>query len=149
MTLGDAGVLLLGPPGSGKSDLVLRLIDQPGYGISGALRIAHVVSDDQVAVRLDGGRLVAAPPKSIAGCMEIRGLGLANLPHRAEAALVIAVRLVAKEKIDRMPDMTNDRFEILGTSIPLIAVDAASASAPARIRAALDRLEHGGINIAS
>lgn len=142
-------MLLLGPPGSGKSDLVLRLIDQPGYGIAGALRTAQVVSDDQVAIRLAGGRLVASAPATIAGRMEIRGLGLANLPHRAEAALVIAVRLVAKEKIERMPDMTNDRFKILGTSIPVIAVDAASASAPARIRAALDWLERGGINIAS
>lgn len=147
--VGDAGVLLLGPPGSGKSALVLRLIDEPGYGISGTPKRAEFVADDQVILRLVEGRVIASAPPTIAGSLEIRGLGIVNLPHRAEAVLAIAVRLLAREKIERLPDMAKDRFEILGVLLPQIAVDSVSASAPARIRAALDWLESGGMNIAS
>jgi len=140
VSVGEAGVLLLGPPGSGKSDLTLRLIDQLGYGISGALKHAQLVADDQVMVTLEDGRLVASAPPTIAGCMEIRGLGLVGLPHRSQVVLALAVRLNARQSIERLPDMEKNRFEILGTSLPMVLIDPASASAPARIRAALDWL---------
>ena len=35
IAIGAEGVLLVGKPGSGKSDLALRLIDQSGSGLSG------------------------------------------------------------------------------------------------------------------
>lgn len=140
LTIGTAGVLLLGKPGSGKSDLALRLIDQPGNGTSGGKKIARLVADDQVIIRLVHGRLVGSPPATIAGRMEIRGLGLVSLPHAAKAALTLAVRLSARETIERLPEMEKSRFEILGESLPMILVDAGSASAPARIRAAVDLL---------
>ena len=133
-------MLLLGPPGSGKSDLILRLIDQPGYGISGTLKHAQLVADDQVLVKLEDGRLVASAPPTIAGCMEIRGLGLVDLANRPEVTLSLAVRLNARQTIERLPDMEKNRFEILGTSLPIVLIDPDSASAPARIRAALDWL---------
>lgn len=141
LSVGEAGVLLLGPPGSGKSDLVLRLIDQPGLGISGTLKQTQLVADDQVVIKLAGGQLVASAPPAIAGCLEIRGLGLAGLSHRAEVVLAFAVRLNSRETIERLPDTEKNRFEILGTSLPLVLIDPASASAPARIRAALDWLD--------
>ena len=140
LSIGTAGVLLLGKPGSGKSDLALRLIDQPGSGISGEQKIARLVADDQVTIHLVEGRLVGSPPAVIAGRMEIRGLGLVNLPNAAEAVLTLAVRLSARETIERLPEMEQSRFEILGASLPMILVDANSASAPARIRAAVDLL---------
>src|SRR5262249_24908351 len=48
----DAGVLLLGKSGSGKSDLALRLIS----------RGAILVSDDRTELCEQGGHLVAKPP---------------------------------------------------------------------------------------
>ncbi len=140
LSIGEIGVLLLGPPGSGKSDLALRLIDQPGHGISGVMKRAELVADDQVAVRLEEGRLIASAPSVLAGRVEIRGLGLVTLPYRAEVALAIAVKLAASGTIERFPDMEKDRYEILGTPLPTVLIDAASASAPARIRAAVDWL---------
>jgi serine kinase of HPr protein (carbohydrate metabolism regulator) len=141
LRVGEAGVLLLGPPGSGKSDLALRLIDQPGYGISGLLRHAQLVADDQVIVRLEKDRLIASAPPIIAGRVEIRGLGLASLPHRANVTLVMAVQLNAHETIERLPHMAKTSYEVLGMSLPMILIDPACASAPARIRAALDFME--------
>src|SRR6185369_13552251 len=64
-------VLIMGPSGSGKSDLALRLLDR-GFSL---------VSDDQTLVRVDGGRLLASPPQTIAGKLEVRGVGIVEMKH--------------------------------------------------------------------
>lgn len=138
LALGSAGVLLLGSPGSGKSDLALRLIDQPGDGLSGETRAARLVVDDQVAIRRAGSTLIATAPAALAGLLEIRGLGLARLPALPEVVLRLAVRLTPAAEIERLPDLARARMDILGVGLPLILLDPLSASAPARVRAALD-----------
>ncbi|WP_373502892.1 HPr kinase/phosphorylase [Aestuariivirga sp.] len=135
------GVLLLGAPGAGKSDLVLRLLDHSGSGISGQLRHARMVADDQVAVRRIGDSLSASAPAALAGKLEIRGLGTVNVAALAEAPMALAVRLTPAIEIERMPELDRARMDILGISIPLILIDPEKASAPARIRAALDHFQ--------
>ena len=109
--------MLLGPSGSGKSDLVLRLLDH-GFVL---------VADDRVELE-DG---VARPAASLAGLLEVRGLGVVRLPHVDAAAVRLAVRLGAGP---RLPDPA--RHE--DTGAPLVTLDPAAASAPARVRLALD-----------
>lgn len=109
-----AGVLLLGAPGAGKSDLLLRLLDH-GYAL---------VADDRVEIA-DG---IARAPAALAGLIEVRGLGILRLPHVAEARLALAVELAPSE---RLPPPAWRH------GLPLVRVDAAQASAPARITAAL------------
>ncbi len=113
----DQGLLILGPPGSGKSDLVLRLLDR-GY---------ELVADDQV--ELDG--TMASAPAALAGLLEIRGLGILRRAFRAEVRLVLAVRL---GRADRLPMPL--RYENL--DLPMISVDPLAASAPIVIGLALD-----------
>lgn len=140
LALGEDGVLLLGQPGAGKSDLALRLIDAPGTGLTGALRSAMLVADDQVAIRRgEGASLIASAPPALAGKLEIRGLGIAGLPHRPAVMLKLAVRLTPAAEIERLPDLAKARMEILGIGVPLVLIDPEKASAPARIRAALDQ----------
>ena len=143
VAIGGQGVLILGQPGAGKSDLALRLIDQPGRGLNGVMRASLLVADDQVAVTRDGGELFASAPPAIAGLFEVRGLGIVPVEAVAQARLVLVVKITDAPAIDRMPDAANSRFEILGIGLPLTLVDAAKASAPARVRAALDRLGPG------
>ena len=140
LALGEDGVLLLGDPGAGKSDLALRLIDGAGTGLSGVARSARLVADDQVAVRKSGGALIASAPPSLHGKLEIRGLGIAEVPARADVPLRLAVRLTPAAEIERMPDLARARMEILGIGIPLVLIDPSQPSAAARIRAALDHL---------
>ncbi len=143
IAIGGHGVLLLGAPGTGKSDLVLRLLDHHGSGISGRMRGAEFVADDQVVIRRDGGKLLASAPAALAGKLEVRGLGIVSLRALAEAPLALAVRLTMASEIDRLPDLEASRFDILGTGVPLIFIDPEKPSAPARIRAALDHLAGG------
>jgi HPr kinase/phosphorylase len=135
-----AGVLILGSPGSGKSDLGLRLLDQPGLGLSGQEKTAALVSDDQVIVTLDQGRLLARPPTAIRGLLEVRGLGILELPCRPQSVLALVVRLSDVSAIDRLPEPKDLTCMILGRKLPMVRLDPGSASAPARVRAALDSL---------
>lgn len=141
--IAGAGVLIVGPPGCGKSDLALRLIDQPGRGIGARERTARLLADDQVVVQREGDVLIASPPSTIAGKMEIRGLGIAELEHAARAPLKLCVRLTDAARIERMPDLETQRFTCLGLSIPEVLIDPILPAAAARVRAALDYL---GIN---
>jgi serine kinase of HPr protein (carbohydrate metabolism regulator) len=143
LAIGGEGVLLMGQPGSGKSDLALRLMDGTGAGLSGVVRGATLVADDQVVVRRSGARLVASPPSALAGKLEIRGLGIVEVDAVPEAELKLAVRLSPAAEIERLPDLAQARMEILGLGVPLVLIDPESASAPARVRAALDHLAGG------
>ena len=66
VALDGRAVLISGPSGSGKSDLALRLLDR-GFAL---------VSDDQTVVKKQGDALLASAPPSIAGKMEVRGIGI-------------------------------------------------------------------------
>jgi len=121
-------VLLLAPPGGGKSDLLLRLLGQ-GW---------ELVADDQVMLEADQGLLHAAPPPALAGRMEVFGLGLIEgLAWRA-ASLRLAVRLVPQAGLSRLPQPQN--WEALGLSLPLLHLNAAAPAAPEILRRALDVL---------
>ena len=120
-------VLIAGPSGAGKSDLALRLIDR-GFTL---------VSDDQTIVRKENDRLVASAPATIAGKLEIRGIGIVNMDTLSDVPVALTVDLTSE--IQRLPDDSRER-KILGISVPLISVDAMTASAPSKVALALDRL---------
>src|ERR1700760_1068946 len=86
------GVLILGESGAGKSDLALRLIDEG----------AKLVADDRVELYAAQSALCARAPKSIAGLIEVRGLGVIALRCRKSIALALAVKLGTTAK--RLPD---------------------------------------------
>ena len=136
LVIGGCGVLILGPSGSGKSDLALRLIDHPGRGTGAEAMTARLVADDQVVLTRRGDRLFAAPPAPLAGLIEVRGIGIVPADHASEAEVGLAVRLADADAIERLPE-DNNSLLLLGVALPEIAIDAAAASAPARIRAGI------------
>ena len=120
--------------------LVLRLIDQPGCGLSGEQRAARLVADDQVTIRRAGDGLAASAPTALAGLLEVRGLGIVTVSAVDSVPLALAVRLVPAKDVERLPEAGAVPFQCLGISLPLVLIDPSQASAPARIRAALDHL---------
>jgi len=120
-------VLIQGPSGSGKSDLALRLLDR-GFTL---------VSDDQTTVKRDGSRLIASSPPTIAGKLEIRGIGIVEVETISEVPVALLVELTSD--IQRLPDDSRER-PVLGIPLPLITIDAMTASAPSKVALALDRM---------
>jgi HPr kinase/phosphorylase len=122
------GVLILGGSGAGKSDLALRLIDEG----------ARLVADDRVELYLARGRLKARAPKSIAGLMEVRGLGVIALPFAPSTELALAVKLGTET---RLPEADLYTPPLAGApSLPLITLNARLPSAQAKVRLALTAL---------
>lgn len=123
VTIDGQAVLIAGRSGSGKSDLALRLID----------RGAQLVSDDYTDLMRRGETLVARAPATIAGRIEVRGLGIAQLLSAGEAPVALIVRLDTAP--DRMPERR--MREIAGVAIREIALDPFAASAPIKVELAL------------
>jgi len=120
-------VLITGPSGSGKSDLALRLLDR-GFTL---------VSDDQTLVRRDGATLVATAPEQIAGKLEIRGIGIVEVETAANVPVALLVELTSD--IRRLPDDSRER-PVLGLPLPVVSIDAMTASAASKVALALNRL---------
>jgi HPr kinase/phosphorylase len=144
VALKDDGVLILGTSGMGKSDLVLTLIDQPGYGTGDALIRARLVADDQTTIERRGDALYASSPQPIAGLLEIRGQGIVAVDHVAEVRLALVVRLMPASEIERLPE-EGQVSSIAGVALPEIAIDPTKVTAAARIRAALTAIPQGGL----
>ncbi len=126
IALDGRAVLIVGSSGAGKSDLALRLIDR-GFTL---------VSDDQTIVQKRGHRLHASAPATIRGKLEIRGLGIIDMPITDDVPVALVVELTSA--IQRLPDESRERV-YCGLPVPLISVDAMTASAAAKVAVALDR----------
>lgn len=120
------GVLILGEPGAGKSDLALRLI------AGGAL----LVADDQTLVEAVTGGLRASAPASIAGLVEVRGVGVIPAAIKRATRLRLAVTLA--DNFERMPEPRSWSLpDGANPRVPLIALGAFHASTPEKVREAL------------
>lgn len=134
VALGSGAALLRGPSGAGKSDLALRFLDTY-RGESAAL-----ISDDQTRLAVCGSELIASAPEPIRGRLEVRGIGIVEVATRGEAVLALVVDLVDGADIERLPADPAPHEEILGLSIPVFKLAPFEASAPLKLKLALDRV---------
>ncbi len=127
VSIGGRAVLIAGRPGSGKSDLALRLID----------RGAILVSDDYTILTRSGDGLLASAPETIRGRIEVRGIGLIGMPF--ENAVPVALIVTLDDPVVRMPEPDQSRT-LAGISLPLVALAAFEVSAPIKIEQMLKSL---------
>jgi serine kinase of HPr protein (carbohydrate metabolism regulator) len=125
VAIDSRAVLIVGPSGSGKSDLALRLLDR-GFVL---------VSDDQTIIKRNGSRLVASAPPTIRGKLEIRGVGIITMDQVDDQPVAMLVEL--RSDIQRLPDDSRVR-PVMGVPVPMISIDAKSASAASKVALALD-----------
>ncbi len=122
----DRAVLLAAPPGGGKSDVALRLIDAG----------ARLVADDRVELRDVDGVLTAFAPPPIAGLIEVRHVGVLSVPHEPNAPVALYVELMPMDRVlERLPEP--EPITLLDHAVRRLRLPAYAASTPAKIRAAL------------
>ena len=122
VAIGEVGVLLRGPSGSGKSDLALRLIEEG----------AKLVADDQVVLSEIAGSLLASAPRILRGKIEARGCGILVFPYKEFVSMRLVIDLVQRDKIPRLPEPACCYF--VGRALPLYRLHAFDSSCSAKVR---------------
>lgn len=119
VSIGGKAVLLTGASGAGKSDLALRLID----------RGAVLVADDQVELSARDGHLFASPPATIAGRIEVRGVGIVTMPFAADVPVACVIALDTPP--ERLPEAR--ARALCGVAVPVATLDPRESSAPIKV----------------
>jgi HPr kinase/phosphorylase len=131
--IGPQAVLLRGPPGAGKSDLGLRLIDAG----------ARLIADDQSELHRRGELVIVRAPATIAGLIEVRGIGILQMEFLPEAPVRLIVDLLLAESIERLPIRATER--LLDIELRRLAVTSFEASAAAKVALAVRALAGPGL----
>ena len=114
LVAGDRGLMIVGPSGSGKTTLATALVGH--LSLSG--KFSRLVGDDQLFVEARAGRLIARVPSSIAGLVEVPGLGPRGVTHEPAAIIDLCVRLVDPARAERFQEEAFE--EIAGCRVPAV-----------------------------
>ncbi|MBU2583387.1 MAG: HPr kinase/phosphatase C-terminal domain-containing protein [Alphaproteobacteria bacterium] len=136
-----SAAIIRGASGTGKSDLALRCLTMaPGALTAGP---AVLVADDYTELYLEDGELRARAPAEIANLMEVRGLGVMEVPALESARAALVVDLAEPSTIERLPLGANE-IDVVGYTLPMLRLAAFEASSPAKLLLALDFVRRHG-----
>ncbi len=137
IALAGRAALIVGPSGSGKSDLALRCIAHPPGDLFPASAV--LVADDQTVLEASDGSILASAPPSIRGKLEIRGLGIMTLPFVAQAPVALVVEPTGRDRVERLPDPW-PCVTLGGARFPALRIDPFESSAHLKVLLALSGL---------
>jgi HPr kinase/phosphorylase len=126
VAIGNEAILFRGPSGSGKSDLALRVINCGGT----------LVSDDQTIIVRQEDELIMSSPENIRDKIEVRGVGIVNMPAKKEVRLGLVLDMMPSEKIDRIPIPQFCWY--LGLQVPVLGLHPFENSAPLKVQLAIN-----------
>ncbi|MBV8568395.1 MAG: hypothetical protein JO366_14045 [Methylobacteriaceae bacterium] len=125
--LGEAGIVIRGRSGAGKSSLALALLELARtQGL-----FARLIGDDRVLVTGVNGRLMVEAHPAIAGKIERRGLGIVDLPHEGRAVVRLIVDLLDAETCGippRLPEAAERTAAIEATQVRRVALRAGASA---------------------
>ena len=124
--VGARAVLIQGASGSGKSRLALALLQAAD---DGSLSFARLVADDRAHIEAVHGRLLVRPAATLAGLIEVRGLGIRQMPYEPVAVVGLLVELNQKDAA-RLPEDASRQADISGVRLPRLAVAAGADPLP-------------------
>jgi HPr kinase/phosphorylase len=140
VVVGEAGVLIRGEAGAGKSTLARDLI----HTTSQAGLFVCLVSDDRTRLTASHGRVIAEAVAPIAGRLEVRGVGIIAVPHEPSAVVRLVVDLSAKEP-PRLPEPQDLAVLICSITLPRLQLPR-GASSGTSLGASLAGLVLGRLN---
>ena len=129
------GVLFRGPPGSGKSDLALRMIN---FG-------AQLISDDQVCLTRRNDNIFMSSPPTIRNSLEVRGIGIVNSIAQKEALLILVLNMLPNNVANRMPIWQLCTF--LDIKVPAVEFAPFEISAHLKVKLAINLAREHGIEL--
>ena len=123
----DNGVAIFGDPGSGKSDLALRLID------SGAT----LISDDITIFSKLEKNINLFGIENTKGLLEVREVGIITVTYVEGIKLKLVVRLTDKV-IERIPK--KNQINLLGLKFPKLEINGKNSSSVAKVKVKLNEI---------
>jgi hypothetical protein len=121
LVVGEAGIVIRGPSGSGKSALTLALLALAGdRGLFAAL-----IGDDRVLIAARHRRLLARGAPGVIGQIERRGFGIVAAPTEPCAVVRVVVDLLAgTDRVPRLPDASEFTTALGGVALARLTFDA-------------------------
>lgn len=123
--VGARAVLIRGPSGVGKSRLAWDLISAAR---AGAVAFARLVGDDRVQLQSAHGRLLVRPAETLAGLIELRGVGILRCDYEPCAVVGLVVDLAVADA-ERLPPR-DDAVVLEEIRVPRLAVAPATPALP-------------------
>ncbi|WP_229426580.1 HPr kinase/phosphorylase [Microvirga alba] len=114
VVVGEAGLLIRGASGAGKSTFARDILLHAGR----EGRFCRLVSDDRTRIAPRHGRLVASPVHPLAGCIEVRGIGIVRQPFEQAAVIRLVIDLC--EHSSRYPDPQDATIVLCGVVLPRV-----------------------------
>jgi len=118
VVVGEAGIIIRGIPGAGKSSLALGLIT----AAERAAQFARLVGDDRIELRRRGGRLIARGHPLVYGMVERRGQGIVHMDYETAVVARLVVDIQAPEEAMRYPEESKDHVMLCGIKLPRLAL---------------------------
>ena len=116
--VGPQAALIRGPAGSGKSTLAWSLVTAAAQGL---LTFARLVADDRAYVENHSARLLVRPVETLAGMIEVHGLGIRRIEFEPVAMVGLVVDLGVGDAT-RYPGTERTSVMIQGVTLPRLAV---------------------------
>jgi HPr kinase/phosphorylase len=123
LVIGEAGVLVRGPSGSGKSALALALLSLA----SDRKLFAGLIGDDRVSISSKSQRIQVRGTPNIQGLIERRGYGIVEAPTEPCAIVRLVVDLLPRDQSSaRLPDEAACKTFLVGIAAPRLIFDGSS-----------------------
>jgi HPr kinase/phosphorylase len=125
LALAEAGIVIRGAAGAGKSRLTLALLEvarQTG-------RFGALIGDDVIQLSAYHGRLIARGHPAIHGQIEYRGNGIVEVETAAAVVVRLVVDILPPDQVVRYPDPINPYVTFCDIGLPLLRLRAGGAAA--------------------
>jgi len=123
VVIGEAGIIIRGRSGRGKSALALALISmasERGF-------FARLVGDDRIIAQRRGDKILITGALAVQGIIERRGFGLVKVEFESIAVARFVVDLLAEGEVAaRMPEAQDESATLLGVELPRLVFDESS-----------------------